>query len=332
MAPPSPLRRALPIALVLLALLAVACSDDTDDTAAPPGTDATGAADDAGTRQVTDIHGPVTVPADPQRVVVMEDQTLGNLHALGFPMERIVGYPLGIGGSFENSPELADIDPTQFTSIGDFAEPNLEAIAKLDPDLIVTVGLIGDEFYDEQWAKLTSIGVPVFVVSNGYRSFDQAMTMLADTGRAVNLEQEAATVEAALRARVDELTAAVAATDLPDTGYVRLSRADQSLYVESSPWLTLLGVPGPRPTPEQYAVSYADELMADALGGYEVLFVADRVAEPEFLARLEGNPLWPGLPAVQNDHVIVVSENTWKAYSVPAISWILDDIDRELLG
>jgi hypothetical protein len=29
--------------------------------------------------------------------------------------------------------------------------------------------------------------------------------------------------------------------------------------------------------------------------------------------------------------VDIVSENTWKAYSAPAISWILDDIERVLL-
>lgn len=305
-------------------------------TTAAASTDVTNAPDGSGpaaeaTRDVADLHGTVTVPADPQRVVVMEDQTLGNLLAIGFPLERVVGYPLGIGGSFANSPELADVDTSTFTSIGEFAEPNLETIAALRPDLIVTAGIIGDEFYDAQWESLRQLGVPVFVVTNGYTSFDEAMTMLADTGRAVNREAQAATVEADLRARVESLTADVAASDVPPTGYIRINRQDNTLYEEASPWLTLLGVPGPRPSLEEYGVSYADELLADALSGYELLFVAERVEGGDFLAKLEANPLWATLEPVQSGAVHVVSENTWKAYSAPAINWILDDIERVLL-
>jgi iron complex transport system substrate-binding protein len=330
-------RTAHVVALVALFATAAACGSDDSDSASTTVADVvasttTAAPSSPTIREVSDIHGPVSVPADPQRVVVMESQSLGNLLAIGFPADRIVGYPVGIGGTFADSPELsALIDPANLGDIGDFGEPNLEAIIALQPDLIVTTGALGDDFYDEQWAGLQSTGIPVFVALNGYETFEAAMQMLADAGEAVNLEDEALRVETQLRDRVASMTAEVAASDVPDTGYVRLNRADNTVYVEASPWLTLLGVPGPRPTLEEYAKDYSDELLDEALGSYELLFVAERIVDGEFVDRLESNPLWPTLPAVVDEQVYIVSENSWKGYSAPAISWILDDVERILL-
>ncbi len=53
---------------------------------------------------------------------------------------------------------MADIDTAGFTDIGEFGEPSIETIVELEPDLIITVGLLGDEFYDERYELLRTTG------------------------------------------------------------------------------------------------------------------------------------------------------------------------------
>ncbi|HMS37490.1 MAG TPA: ABC transporter substrate-binding protein, partial [Arachnia sp.] len=93
-----------------------------------------GLADGTPIRVIEDVdHEPVTVPADPQRVVTLSEPTLDGSLALGVTP---VGSVNGRGQSTMPNYllDLADGIPT----VGSVAQFNFEAIANLKPDLILT--------------------------------------------------------------------------------------------------------------------------------------------------------------------------------------------------
>ncbi len=312
------------LGMLAAAGLLAACGDDGAASSDAAGDD---------TRTVSDVLGDVQVPTDPRRVVCMEQQTLGNLLAIGFPAARVVGFALASTPA-SDFPELAGlIDLEALDNVGDYAEPNAEALVAADPDLVLLVAEDGnDEFYGPILETLRSGGWAVFGAYNGYATVDDSMRLLADVGVAVGREDRAAQRAAGLRASIDQLATRLGATGgAPSTGFLRVFPGDGTLYNTVVPLLDALGVPGGRPTPEEFVL----EISAEQLGRFdhEVLFVGDGGDERATRTALESNPLWATLPAVQGGRVVFVPDTLWgTSYSVLALELQLADIEQALLG
>ncbi|GAA5513949.1 hypothetical protein Dcar01_02698 [Deinococcus carri] len=104
-------------------------------------------------------EGTATVKKDPQRIVVMDEEALGWLAALGLS-ERVVG----LGSTYFSPGDLVGgrIKPEVLKSgfygrvrlnnpayIGDWQAPNLETLTALRPDLIVRLTWQGNQNYDK---------------------------------------------------------------------------------------------------------------------------------------------------------------------------------------
>ncbi|NJL98642.1 MAG: ABC transporter substrate-binding protein, partial [Synechococcaceae cyanobacterium SM2_3_2] len=84
---------------------------------------------DGSTRLVQHAMGETFVPEDPQRVVVLDTSALDAVVALGSTPVGTLIYgtlPAYLGESI-----------TEIDIVGDINQPNLEAIIRLDPDLIL---------------------------------------------------------------------------------------------------------------------------------------------------------------------------------------------------
>lgn len=132
--------------LLMLMLGLAACSsggapaEETAEPIAEPVTEPTEAPaaepaeEAAATRTFTDaMDREVTIPVDPQRIVVLSEIDLDSFLALGITP---VGAPNG-RGQLTLPTYLQPIIEGQTTAIGGLGEPNLETILTLDPDLIV---------------------------------------------------------------------------------------------------------------------------------------------------------------------------------------------------
>lgn len=136
--------KAWTIIALLLAVTAIsACggngtarSDGTESSASAGGTK------EPNERTVSTVNGEVTIPAEPRRIVAT--YYIGELAALGMKPVGTVKRLLG-----EANPNLADYTEG-VTDIG--ASPNLEAIAALDPDMIIATDF--DEIPYEDYAKI----------------------------------------------------------------------------------------------------------------------------------------------------------------------------------
>ena len=306
-------RRTALLALLPLALL-TACGRGAEDTAAVEDTAA-----EARTRTVVDARGPVEVPADPRRVVVLDGYAVDALGAVGVTP---VGAPVpDLGGYLELPDGVADVGP---------ADPvDVEAVAALDPDLV----LVASEQTDVDLRALGQLAPVVVAPHDDSGDWREASLVYAD---AVG---ERGAMEAVL-AQLDERTAAMSERiSAARVGPVTVARADPDqlrLYGRayfSGTILEALGVPRPadqdvvedgpiRISYEQVGSADADTVFLYRLSG------EDAASQREALA---ANPLWQRLRAVGAGRVFEVDDH-WYGSGPQAARLVLDDVERALLG
>lgn len=162
-----PLRRLLPLTAVLVAALAACGGAEgpaTPDVAAP--------------RTVEHARGATAVPADPQRVVVLEPVQLDTAVGLGVVpvgaalLSQATGVPAYLGAA------AADVE-----FVGTVTEPSLEAIAALGPDLILGTESRHAALYDQ-----LSVIAPTVYMANQADPWQDNVALVA---RALGAEPEA---------------------------------------------------------------------------------------------------------------------------------------------
>ncbi len=211
-------------AAVAALLLFAACGSAGEATA--PETTAAEAASTSTTAPTTtevlpveaypvDVGG-ITISAQPNRIVSLSPSATEILFAIG------AGDLVIASDSFSNYPPEA---PTE-EGLAAFT-PNVEAISAFEPDLIVTS-------FDPENVLATAfgaLGVPV-LVQPGALTIDDTYAQIADLGVATDHIDDAAAVNASIRARVD---AAIAASKQANVEPLRLyHELDDTFYSVSS--------------------------------------------------------------------------------------------------
>lgn len=191
--------------------------------AACGGSETTAGGDAAATRSITHFAGVTEVPVDPQRIVTLQDQNaLLPLLELGVRPVASAGLVGPDGATTFRRTE--GFDTSGITPVGAYGEPNLEAIAAAEPDLIVADELSASEVYDE----LTQIAPTVFV-----QVFDRPLTdALDDFAAVVGREERAAELRAGYEARVAALRDALG-DDLERTSVSLISAGDPGSFYQA---------------------------------------------------------------------------------------------------
>lgn len=143
---------------------------------------------------VTDDAGrEVTVDAEPRRIVSLAPANTEILAALGL-LDRLVGVT-----SFCDYP--AEVESIQV--VGDFASPNLEAIAGADPDLVLaTAGVQADVV-----RQLEELGAVVIAVDPA--GLEPLFGSIATVGAVTGTNTTAEEIVSSMRADLDGIAAAV---------------------------------------------------------------------------------------------------------------------------
>ncbi|WP_224386200.1 ABC transporter substrate-binding protein [Pseudonocardia sp. ICBG1293] len=162
--------RAVVALAALLTLILAGCSG--------PAGDASGSAD--ATRTVATARGEVTVPAAPQRVVVLEPVQLDTAVALD-------AEPVGAAVLSEGTgvPAYLGEPGTRVTVVGTVAAPDLERIAAQQPDLILGTESRHAALYD----RLSAIAPTAFLASQADPWRDNVRFVGRALGREAGTEQ-----------------------------------------------------------------------------------------------------------------------------------------------
>ena len=173
--------KAVPVAVALGAVVLTGCgsSDSGNDS---PKADASAAGDSAGfPRTVKTAMGDVKIPSKPKRVVVLDTGELDDVTLLGIDPVGAVPPHFKTEGGFPTYLK-GELGGTQ--DVGPLLEPNLEKIASLKPDLILSSKVRHEKIYD----KLSAIAPTVFTETTG-GVWKQNLSVHA---QALGLESEAA--------------------------------------------------------------------------------------------------------------------------------------------
>ncbi|WP_062217172.1 ABC transporter substrate-binding protein [Streptomyces sp. NBRC 109706] len=319
-------RRITATALALACAVALAaCGSDSDDS---DSSDSGNGSGDGATRTVETAMGPVEVPENPQRVVVLDTAELDTVITLGVvPVGAVQADATQEFLDYLPADQLADIEV-----VGNIAAPNLETIDRLDPDLIIGSKVRDEERYDE----LSAIAPTVFSETVGAPWKENFLMHAEALGKSDEAEEVVAAYEAHAAEVTEALGGAEAAADIEVTmlrfiegGNTRLYGRDN--YIGSI--LTDIGVGRPAITDEAtdgFAVEISPEQIdqADA----DVIYYAS-YGDPEASGEqgAVGGPLWEDLTAVQEDRAFPVNDQLWYlGIGYTAAHQILDEITETL--
>jgi iron complex transport system substrate-binding protein len=178
---------------VLLALLLASCGGD-DDTAAPPATSSAAAETAAASEFPATVeadNGPVTLVEQPDAIVSLSATATESLFAIG------AGEQVLAVDDQSNFPADAPV-----TDLSGF-EPNVEAIAGYEPDLVVAAydpgGLVNG---------LERLDIPV-LLQDAAPHLDAAYEQIETLGAATGNVEGAETVVQSMRTEIEELAASV---------------------------------------------------------------------------------------------------------------------------
>lgn len=331
----SSLRRAVPTLVLSASLLAMAGCATT-----VPGAGETSEVDAAAdaTRVVVTEQGDVTIPADPERIIVLNSNLAGYLFSLDVPV--MATLPEEVGAVDPEYPEFwADEATEAGTVILPWSEDgfDFEAMLELDPDLIIAGGQGFSAFQaTESYDRLSEVA-PTVMVSSSLLTWQEQLDFIADD----ILDDAAGGAEllAAYEDRVAEVAASITVPELPiaylittvDTPYsipesAALPQALAELGFEPAP------VIADNPGFETYGTGDSFELSTEQLS---TVFTAPSMfvfpffeGEGPGLDELAADPLYSSLPAFENGQVYELPSFVYRADYLKSMA-MLDYIEAE---
>jgi iron complex transport system substrate-binding protein len=277
-------------------------------------------------RVVTHAMGETAIPAQPKRVVALDQSFVDAVLTLETPLVGYTTYRAIEGGLPEYLGPLAATYGTDAVSVGKLEEPSLEQIAALKPDLILSAKVR----HEAQYAQLSQIAPTVFSETTG-PTWKENLRL---TGQALGKEElaEAKISEYQQRATaIGQEIAAKSGGTLPTVSIVRFAGEETvRLYSEKSYAGIVLhdvGFPRPatQPTSDKIAVDLSPERIVDL--DADQIFVATW-ADPTATgpkAQFTSNPLWSRLAGAQHD----VDDLTWmSAVGLQGAHTVLDDVAK----
>jgi iron complex transport system substrate-binding protein len=166
------------------------------------GESAAGSSPSPGPITVTDDMGQeVTLASPATRVISLAPANTEIAFAIG------AGEKLVAGTSFDDYPDEAKALP----KIGDFANPSVEKIVSMQPDLVLAAAGVQAGLR----AQLEKLGVQVYVVDP--TTYSGVVDSIEDLGRLLGVSAQAAEVTATMESAVADVTAKVGTLDKPVT-------------------------------------------------------------------------------------------------------------------
>jgi len=298
--------------LLVFALIISACSNQTIVKETAPVEEAK-----PSTITYQSESGPIEVPAEPKRVVVLNSFVSGHVMALGV---NIVGVD-----------SWAKSNPRYEQYIKDAAEVSdetLEKILELEPDLIIVAST------NKNLDKLSKIAP---TVSYTYGKVDY-LTQYLEVGKLLNKEKEAQAWIDDFKARAQKAGEEVKAKIGADATISVIESYEKQLYVFGDNWgrgteiiYQEMKLAMPEKVKEMalkdgyYAIS--PEVLSEFAGDY-VIFSKNPDADNSF----QETETYKSIPAVKNNHVFEANSKEFYYNDPISLDYQLDFFRKSLLG
>ncbi len=247
---------------------------------------------------VTAANGAVTIKSRPARIVSLDPTSTEDLYAVG------AGPQVVAVDDDSNYP--ADVPKTGLSGL----TPNIEAIAKYNPSLVVASQNSGGLV-----SGMTKLGIPV-LIEPAVTTLDAAYTQIQQVGEATGHAVQAATVVTSMKQQIAADVAKAGTAHKGTTYYWELSASPYYSAASSTFIGQVVGLFGLK--------NIADAASKPADGGYpqlsqeyivtakpQIIFLADNAPadgnqSPAVVAKRPG---WSGIPAVENHEIIGLNDD-----------------------
>ncbi|RIA35665.1 iron complex transport system substrate-binding protein [Ectopseudomonas oleovorans] len=278
----------------------------------------------ASERTLDSAYGPLKLSGTPQRVVALGDSALDATLSLGV---QPVGTLASRGGN--DVPDYLKTKAGKITLVGSVREPNLEAILRLQPDLVLASSDLSRELY----AKLSLMAPTVVPTGTAFQDWrDIYMTYAQALGRKEQGQQRIAEIEqrsAELRQRLPQ-NQEVSVVRWNPQGPVIMS---SHLFVGQL--LNELGLRANELAAAQAQKPHSDVLSLENLSRINADWIFLATLNPDGRKALDDarkQPAFTRLQAVADDHVVTVDGQIWSSSSgYLAAQQVLDDVEKALL-
>ncbi len=278
--------------------------------------------------------GETTIESKPESIVVFDMAALDTIDAIGAG-DLVVGVPTQSVPTWLSDED--GIDYSQLESVGSLKEPDLEAIAKLNPDLVV-LGARSAGFYEEISQHFTTVDASVPWDQDNYS--ERVVEMTNMLGKVTGKVEEAEKAGAEIAAKIEEYQDTAADKG---TAMVLMTNAGEiSLHGPKSRWAPIYDVFGFAPVQEEKAddghkgqkISFetVQELNPDyifvvdrdaAVGTTEAGTTAEKVLDNDLVASTK---------AAQNGNIVYLSPERWYIVMTGASNFVaeLDEIAQAI--
>lgn len=278
----------------------------------------------ASERTLDSAYGPLTLSGTPQSVVALGDSALDAALSLGV---QPLGTLASRGG--DDIPDYLKAKAGKIALVGSVREPNLEAILRLQPDLVLASADLSRELY----AKLSLMAPTVVPKGSSFQDWRASYTAYAQAlDKAEQGQQRIAEIDARsaqLRQRLPQ-GQTVSVVRWNPQGPVIMS---SHLFVGQL--LNDLGLRANELAAAQSQKPHSDVLSLENLSRINADWIFLATLNPDGRKALEDarkQPAFTRLPAVADGHVATVDGQIWSSSSgYLAAQQILDDVEKALL-
>lgn len=282
--------RNLAAALAAVALVGSACAEQQPSQQGS----GSGSAEAGFPVTVEGANGPVEIAAWPERIVSLSASATEMLFAIGAGSQVVA-----VDDTSNFPPEAPTTDLSAY-------EPNVEAIAEYDPDLVV----ISDDI-DDLVASLAALEIPVLVepaAVNLNETYDQ----IGDLGEATGLPDEAEQVSAGMRADIEAAAESVPDFASPPSYYHEL---DPTFFTATSETFigevySLLGLRNIADPADKDGSGYP-QLSAEYIvkADPDLIFLSDTKCCGESVETVAERPGWGHIAAVEGGGVVELDDD-----------------------
>ncbi|GAA3400489.1 iron-hydroxamate ABC transporter substrate-binding protein [Paenibacillus hodogayensis] len=311
----------IPVILCIVFLVS-ACGNQTSNNAgksegASPESSSSKTSGKSGTVIYQSEEGPIEVPANPKRVVVLTRFLTGNVMALDVPL-------VGVDDMSKSNPRFAD----KLKNVETISTESLEKILELQPDLII--GLSGIKNID-MFKKIA----PTVTFTYGQVDY---LTQQLEIGKLLNKEKEAKAWVDDFRARAQKAGAEIKAKIGNDATVSVIETFNKKLYVYGYNFGRgteilynefKLGMPEKvqEATKKDSFAAISTEVLNDYFADY-VIFSKNVDEDSSF----QSSEVYKSIPAVKNNRVFEVDAKTFYFRDPLSLEYQLDFFIKSFMG
>ena len=231
-----------------------------------------------------DLGREITIPAEPQRIVVMLPSATETLCSIG-ACDKIVATD-----DYSNWPAEAAEKP----KAGGLYNPNVELIASFEPDLVIS------SKYGKLTEALEKLGITVYAVNT--QTYDDIFRTARNLGRLVNREAEAEALVARINQQVYALESQAAKVKDRPTVYYEIDATPYTVGPDSFIGTLIKKARGENVIPAELGLfpKISPELVVEK--NPEVIVLGD-APYGVTAAKIAERPGWAGIRAIQDGRV-----------------------------